>query len=166
MNSSRSIWAMAIVVIGLSAMAIQQAGVAPDISVDQFGSGTAPLAVAVSLIILSVFMVVEAWLKRANEFEDLPIVNPEALKARRAKPYMQHGIFKGTGTIGLFLIFVVLLEATRAPFWLLTAVFLFLASRVIEGSLRQWLILSLLLSLGLGVALDVIFARFLLIELP
>ena len=36
----------------------------------------------------------------------------------------------------------------------------------VEGDLRRWLIISILLSLGLGLALEMIFTRFLLIELP
>jgi hypothetical protein len=59
-----------------------------------------------------------------------------------------------------------ILEQTSVPFWLLTSCFLLLASRIVEGDLRRWLIISIMLSLGLGLALEMIFTRFLLIELP
>ncbi len=166
MDNIKTTLAMAIIVIGLSLLAIQQAGVAPEISVDEFGAGTAPMAIAVCLIILSVIIVIEAYVQRGRDIAYVPPVDLDTEPTQTRVPFWQRGVFKGAGTIGLFLIFVALLEMTGVPFWLLTAAFLFLASRVIEGSVRRWLLLSLLMSLGLGVALDVIFARFLLIELP
>lgn len=166
MTKIKATLVMAAVVIALSLLAIQQGGVAPEKSVDKFGSGTAPMAIAICLIVLSIIIVAEAFAHRGKGLNDIPPAVHEAGPAGPAVPYWQRSAFKGAGTIVLFLVFVVLLDRTRVPFWSLTSAFLFLASRVIEGNLRWWLVLSFFLSLGLGVTLDVVLTRFLVIELP
>lgn len=157
---------MGFFVIVISGLAIQQAGIAPKIAVDKFGSGTAPMAVAICLIILAIIVVVEDYVADRKIRDDRSPDEAEHSRLDTHTSFWQSNRFKGVGSIGAFFIYVMILEQTSVSFWLLTSCFLLLASRIVEGDLRRWLIISILLSLGLGLALEMIFTRFLLIELP
>lgn len=148
---------MALCVFMLSGMAIHQAMRAPSIGADSFGSGTAPMFVAIILITLAFAAVVEDALGRRRAAKDAANANAEI----RSSPFV-----KGTLLAATLVTYLTLLETTNIAFWVLSMVFMAIAARIIEGQLHRWLKLSLLTSAVLAISIELVFAQFLYVELP
>lgn len=148
---------MALCVFMLSGMAIHQAMRAPSIGADSFGSGTAPMFVAIILITLAFAAVVEDALGRRSAAKDAANANVEI----GPSPFV-----KGTLLAATLVTYLTLLETTSIAFWVLSMVFMAIAARIIEGQLHRWLKLSLVTSAVLAISIELVFAQFLYVELP
>lgn len=159
MPSLKAVHLMALCVLVLAGMAIHQAMRAPSIRAEGFGSGTAPMAVAVALVVLALIMVFQGQSR-----DDLAAEKTDA----GAKPTVDGGFrfVKGALLAVAMIAYIGLLEVTDLSFWVLSLIFLAVAARIIEGQLRKWLPLSLATSAFLAIAIEVVFTQFLRIDLP
>ena len=157
MQAIKSIHLMALCVLVLSGLAIHQAMKAPSIGADSFGSGTAPMFVALILIALAIAAVVEDASGHRRAAEDAAI----AISETGSSPFV-----KGTLLAAALVVYVTLLETTNIAFWVLSLVFMAIAARIIEGQLHIWLKLSLVTSAVLAISIELVFAQFLHVDLP
>ena len=148
------VYLMSICVLIFSSMAIHQALHAPSISAEFFGSGRAPMAVAIFLILLTLIMLIQEFL--VND-----ISSDRETRIKGASTAV-----KGTVLALALISYVAMLEITNIPFWALTFGFLVTGGRIIAWRLREWLVLSLVTSALLAIFIEFTFSRFLLISLP
>ena len=158
---------MAGIVALISVLALHQAARAPAPGFDSLGSAAVPYFIAICLIILTGLMLLEEFTSRSD---DLPLSAPEpaqpsqgqAEASRRSWPIE---VRTGTG-FGLFIIYALTLNLTPVPYWAATFVFAYSCSRILEGGSGRFQRTSLIVAAVLAVSIEVIFTRFLLIDLP
>ena len=154
----KPVYFMALCVFALAGMAVHQALRAPRIGIEEFGSGTAPMVVAVALLVLAVFMVIREATGAAPGAEDEAFAD----QAGGVGP----AVVKGGLLAMVLAVYVVLLELTDLPFWVLSMIFLAVAARIIEGKMKKWLLLSLATSGLMAITIQVVFTQFLHVDLP
>lgn len=149
---------MALCVLVLAVMALHQSMRAPSIGAESFGSGTAPMAVAVALIVLTIIMVFQDRAVNRSAVEKNIVVKSSI---QTLPPLAKGGLLAATLTT-----YVALLEATKIPFWVASFIFLAAAARIIEGRFKTWLRLSLVTAVSLAIAIELVFTQLLHIDLP
>lgn len=151
---------MGLFVFVIAGIAINQALSAPGIGIDSFGSGTAPMGVAIALVFLAAIMVFQEIRSSKKDGEGAS-ANLEPLDLAAVPAFL-----KGILLAGALASYVILLEITDIPFWFVTVIFLAISAWIIEGHLRKWLVPSIITSLVLAASIEIIFTRILLISLP
>lgn len=165
---TRAKWTLvnAIVICALSALAIQQADLAPDIAFDILGSGTVPRFVAISLLVLVVLMLVEEFVfdgPRVESVEDETSNPPE--ESVKIAPRWSEG-YRTFSCLIVFFVYLLSLEYTPVPFWLATFMSTYLTSRILEGGLGRGRMASLIIAMLVACGVDLVFTNYLLIDLP
>ena len=149
----------------LAAIAIEQASKAPDIAFDVLGSGTVPMFVAVSLIVLVALMMIEEFAFGGPDIEGSDTFATEQSKAEVSSPRWSTGT-RTTASLVVFLCYLLALDFTHVPFWIATFFATYLCSRILEGGRGRGHITSLIIAAIVAVGIEVIFTNFLLIDLP
>lgn len=165
---SERVWALiaATVIAILAGLAIQQAGRAPDLAFDSLGSATVPYFTGIGLLVLVAMMMLEQFAPGRHTAEPGAATAVDPGNARDGpKTRWPVGVRSGIA-FGGFLIYVAVLGRTDIPFWLASLVYIYLASRTLEGGSGRGRLASLVVSAVIAIGIEVVFTRFLLIDLP